>query len=200
MERSIQEILKNQAVWDVWREMPSDSKEKYQAYLCSREWALLRNQVMERCGGICERCRANKADAVHHLHYSTKYHESLDDLRAFCHGCHEYTHGKSDIDPRIEAVRQFPQQGLNASLATSSIYGECPGRFPESAVCCPVCEGEYSHIKDVVYNPNGRNQGQVTISMWGECGHTWDIVIYGHKGNAFAYTDNHGIDAEESHA
>lgn len=81
-----------------WRHI-ADDREKYQAYLCSREWALLRNAVRERCGGKCERCKVNEMDCVHHLTYARKYDERLDDLAGWCNSCHEFTHGKSDHDP-----------------------------------------------------------------------------------------------------
>lgn len=81
-----------------WREI-NDEKEKYQAYLCSREWAEKREAVRERCGGICERCENLSMDAVHHLTYARKYEESLEDLQSICRFCHEYTHGKLSVDP-----------------------------------------------------------------------------------------------------
>ena len=81
-----------------WRSI-ADDKEKYQAYLCSREWAEKREAIRERAGGKCERCRTLPMDAVHHLTYARKYNEDLADLQAICSACHEFTHGKSDVDP-----------------------------------------------------------------------------------------------------
>jgi hypothetical protein len=45
----------------LWQAMP-DGPEKYQAYLCSREWAERKEAVKKRCGGICERCHTNPAE------------------------------------------------------------------------------------------------------------------------------------------
>lgn len=81
-----------------WQDIEND-KEKYAAYLCSREWCEKREKVRERSGGICERCKALPMDACHHLTYERKYSERLDDLQAICTPCHEFTHGKADIDP-----------------------------------------------------------------------------------------------------
>ena len=81
-----------------WRDI-QDDREKYQAYLCSREWAEKREAVKERAGGKCERCTVLPIDAVHHLTYKRKYAERLEDLSAICTPCHEFTHGKSDFDP-----------------------------------------------------------------------------------------------------
>ncbi len=75
-------------------------KDRYQRYLCSREWGLLREQVWDRCGGVCERCRKAPMSHVHHLTYVRKYNERLDDLRGLCAPCHEYTHGRRKEDPR----------------------------------------------------------------------------------------------------
>lgn len=95
----IGEILKSHAVWDLWRTMP-DGPEKYQAYLCSPEWGKLRSIVAERSDGICERCKSNPATAVHHLTYIRKYAELPEDLLHVCQGCHDFTHGKSKLDPK----------------------------------------------------------------------------------------------------
>lgn len=85
-----------------WQAIASD-KEKYQAYLCSREWCARREAVRKRSDGKCERCRVNEMDHVHHLTYARKYDEPLDDLQALCKQCHEFTHGKSNHDPRVYA-------------------------------------------------------------------------------------------------
>jgi 5-methylcytosine-specific restriction endonuclease McrA len=73
--------------------------ERYQRYLCSREWAERRRTVLARCGGVCERCRHAAASHVHHLTYIRKYRERPEDLQALCEPCHEFTHGKRDDDP-----------------------------------------------------------------------------------------------------
>jgi hypothetical protein len=76
----------------------SPESERYQRYLCSREWGLLKEAVKARCGGRCERCHWMPMDHVHHLTYARKYHERLDDLRALCWPCHAWLHGKTDLD------------------------------------------------------------------------------------------------------
>ena len=81
-----------------WRSI-SDDREKYQAYLCSREWAERREAVRKRAGDKCERCNVLPMTAVHHLTYVRKYDEPIEDLQAICRQCHEFTHGKSGFDP-----------------------------------------------------------------------------------------------------
>lgn len=90
-----------------WRTI-KDDREKYKAYLCSREWALLRNAVRARCGGKCERCKWNDMQCVHHLTYARKYDEPIEDLAGWCNACHEFTHGKSDYDPFRDAGIVIP--------------------------------------------------------------------------------------------
>jgi hypothetical protein len=81
-----------------WKTIDND-REKYAAYLCSREWAEKREAVHQRAGGRCERCGAFDIDAVHHLTYARKYDELLEDLQGHCKWCHGFTHGKHDFDP-----------------------------------------------------------------------------------------------------
>lgn len=89
-----------------WRTI-ADDREKYAAYLCSPEWGRLRQAVHDRCSSICERCRSNPVDAVHHLTYARKYQEEMSDLQGNCKGCHDFTHGRSTVDPYLEATIDF---------------------------------------------------------------------------------------------
>lgn len=81
-----------------WKTISND-KEKYAAYLCSREWAVKREEVRDRAHGKCERCQVLPMDACHHLTYKRKFEERIEDLQAICTPCHEFTHGKDDFDP-----------------------------------------------------------------------------------------------------
>lgn len=83
-----------------WRKI-RDEKDKYQAYLCSREWSVVKQKVLERSGGLCERCKVNPHESTHHLTYARKYNERPEDLQGICNKCHKFIHGKSDFDPAI---------------------------------------------------------------------------------------------------
>jgi hypothetical protein len=87
-----------------WKKMP-DGKEKYCAYLCSREWKLKVNKIKVRSKGNCERCKKNKSSQVHHLTYIRIYKEKLTDLQDLCEGCHKYVSGKSNIDPLNKRIQ-----------------------------------------------------------------------------------------------
>jgi len=95
-----------------WRQI-EDDREKYAAYLCSREWAILKEAVHERAKGLCEACHVFAIDAVHHLTYERKYHENVEDLQGNCKHCHNFTHGKSEFNP------------CGADLARARYLGEC---------------------------------------------------------------------------
>lgn len=125
-----------------WREI-EDEKEKYAAYLCSREWGEKRSLVRERCGGRCERCFINKMSAVHHLTYIRKYGELIDDLQAMCKPCHDFTHGHSDTDPSDKVWE-----------LTLRNDGDKP-----PVIACPKC---LEVLTTVAPNPRCRNDDHMT--------------------------------------
>lgn len=107
-----------------WQSMP-EGKEKYAAYLCSREWSVLKEKVRHRSAGVCERCHMHPMDHVHHLTYKRKYNERLDDLQACCKPCHEFIHAKSDQDPAIDRPAVIPWCGR--SVKTFYLAGKITG-------------------------------------------------------------------------
>ena len=54
----------------------------------------------------------------------------------------------------------------------------------EHVLICPVCGGECSHITGTQKDdPRGwGSYGNVSVSIWGECGHRWTIFFNDHKG------------------
>jgi hypothetical protein len=65
----------------------------YDRYLNTAVWAVKRELVFERCGGVCESCRQRSADQVHHLKYPDVFGlEPLWDLAAVCIPCHKIIH------------------------------------------------------------------------------------------------------------
>lgn len=95
-----------------WKQ-ENNPKEKYQMYLASREWGLIKRQVHKRSKGICERCLIHKGDAVHHITYERKFNERLDDLIHLCKGCHDFQHGHTNADPRFAGVEVYRSHGEN---------------------------------------------------------------------------------------
>lgn len=117
-----------------WQDIENE-KEKYAAYLCSREWSETKNAIRARCHGKCERCLRFNMESVHHLTYIRKFFERLSDLQAVCNQCHEYIHGKSNYDPRedksIALVDQpavaMPELSVSDLLAMQSRLREKMG-------------------------------------------------------------------------
>ncbi len=106
-----------------WANMP-EGKSKYQAYLASREWGAIKQQVYARSGGICERCRHNPGESVHHLTYERKYREHIDDLRHVCTPCHEYEHGIRKDDPRLSVPIErpvWPERPIGIGIYPASV-------------------------------------------------------------------------------
>lgn len=101
----------------------TSEQERYQLYLCSREWAERRRRVMARCGGVCERCRGGAASHVHHLTYIRKYAERPEDLQATCEPCHEFIHGKCDRDP----LSQVPPRLFDRTIKSVYLAGKITG-------------------------------------------------------------------------
>jgi hypothetical protein len=88
--------------------------ERYQLYLCSREWDLKRESVIARSGGLCERCRHNEGTAVHHKTYARIYNERLTDLIHLCNDCHDFVHGRGHDDPvEVEVEFEFSNEVLH---------------------------------------------------------------------------------------
>jgi hypothetical protein len=91
--------------------------ERYQLYLCSREWGLKREAVIARSGGVCERCKRHAGTAVHHKTYARIYNELLTDLIHLCDDCHDFVHGRGHDDPaevEFEFSNEMLHQVINA--------------------------------------------------------------------------------------
>ena len=72
------------------------TKEMYRRYLKTKHWQQLRQEVLRRANGRCEKCgyqpwKSNGLQ-VHHLTYSDIGYEKLDDLIAVCPRCHMALH------------------------------------------------------------------------------------------------------------
>lgn len=63
-------------------------------YLRSPHWLALRERMLKRAGGFCQRCRERRAPLeVHHLTYRNVGQERESELKVLCHECHELEHG-----------------------------------------------------------------------------------------------------------
>lgn len=79
----------------------------YPAYLRSGHWRAKRKEAFAHYGRQCSKCDRTDSLQVHHRHYRTLHHESMEDLQILCGGCHIELH---EADPKW--VRR--QEGRNA--------------------------------------------------------------------------------------
>jgi hypothetical protein len=136
-------------------------KERYQKYLCSREWSEKKEAVRSRSKGFCERCFINPMDACHHLTYARKYNEDLADLQAICTQCHEYTHGKRNDDIRDpkgfvilfgEAFAVSPSDWYDTEIKLDNGPTFCYQTFPLSH-CRPSLFKEFDISVFIIWSP-----------------------------------------------
>lgn len=67
----------------------------YNHYLSSQHWSLIRSAALKRDGNKCADCGAahdEKPLEVHHITYSRRGKENLEDLLTLCRECHEERH------------------------------------------------------------------------------------------------------------
>ena len=65
---------------------------RYQTYLLSSEWQVLREKALIRDEYTCQFCKLATATEVHHLTYENLEHESLNELTSSCKDCHIKQH------------------------------------------------------------------------------------------------------------
>jgi len=84
-----------------WETVP-DGKEKYLAYLSSRDRALLEEEVRSRSGGLCERCLGHPSTQVRLMTYAALYRATPEDLLHLCVPCDEFLCGQRRRDPFLD--------------------------------------------------------------------------------------------------
>ncbi len=104
-----------------WKTM-REGKEKYSAYLASREWAVLKEQIKQRSRGICEHCLVARGTQTHHQTYARKYKEPLSDLLHVCAPCHEFLSGKSQDNPADTRPLMMQDHEGRWALPLHSVY------------------------------------------------------------------------------
>ena len=72
----------------------SRDSETYQSYLDSSTWFRKRMRRLAIDRRVCGDC-GGAASEVHHRHYLTLGHESVEDLVSVCRECHAARHGKA---------------------------------------------------------------------------------------------------------
>jgi 5-methylcytosine-specific restriction endonuclease McrA len=87
-ENERQELTTNKAEY----RRRNSKRYKYYEYLTSDKWKILREKVKERDEYLCQECKIEKAEEVHHLNYDNIFNEKLSDLISVCTECHKKIH------------------------------------------------------------------------------------------------------------
>lgn len=78
----------------------------YEEQLKDQRWIDLRNEVVLRDCGICQRCMSSKHLNVHHTFYENgkkAWEYPMKSLVTLCYECHKLEHNIEDEDPMISA-------------------------------------------------------------------------------------------------
>lgn len=78
----------------------------YNSYLQSDHWRRLRYEKKKSVGFKCEGCGDEHFLQVHHKHYKTLWHESLEDLKVLCGACHKAEHSGPPTWEEIEKLTE----------------------------------------------------------------------------------------------
>jgi hypothetical protein len=119
------------------------SKAEYAQYMKSSAWQRKRQEVMERCQNICERCHERETYAVRHLTYDHAGNEPLIDLQAVCKECNAFLAKVSDYDPSIAHCLECQ---ADLSNAPRSGEGLGKGRSIERPYYCDDCQFQHDFI------------------------------------------------------
>jgi len=59
----------------------------------------------------------------------------------------------------------------------------------QDLLTCPVCKFDYCHMGSVTQTPTAKGS-RLVIPVWSECGHSFDIVLFRHKGQSYVAIEN----------
>ncbi len=97
---------------------------RYQAYLASEKWGIIRRRVLDRDKGLCQGCLQDKATEVHHRTYQNLFDEFAFELISLCSACHERLHrqrGTPNVarGQRIEQLMKMLEDSVKARNAAN---------------------------------------------------------------------------------
>lgn len=79
---------------------------KYNIYLQSYEWKILREEVLNRDNHRCQYCNQAKATEIHHLTYEHLGNELLNELISYCSACHLKVHRITRKDLKYKNINK----------------------------------------------------------------------------------------------
>jgi hypothetical protein len=76
----------------------------YYQYLDSEEWKQKRNVILSKASYLCQGCKNNKANRVHHMTYRNLGAECDEELMALCDICHDSYHRINRISNKVSGL------------------------------------------------------------------------------------------------
>lgn len=96
-------------LWESVKELNRDTSKftKYSNYIQSEDWKLKRSEVLLRDNNLCQVCKKDAAEEVHHITYDNLFNEKLEDLLSVCKICHKEIHSQLKKEELEEIVRKI---------------------------------------------------------------------------------------------
>jgi len=73
--------------------IPIKYVDRYNDYLKSDQWKMMRAGLIYIRGSKCENCGNTEKLEIHHLNYNNIFKEKMSDLKILCRDCHRKEHG-----------------------------------------------------------------------------------------------------------
>jgi len=99
------------------------SKDQYEAYLQTLDWAIRRRKALQHAKRRCQVCNSTRRLQVHHRDYSRIGNEDPGDLTVLCDRCHELVSSAPWVPggPRnpttVKQLKPKPSTGQSQQLA-----------------------------------------------------------------------------------
>lgn len=96
-------------LWECVKESNYDTSRfaKYTNYINSESWKIKRKEALIRDNNLCQVCKKNTAEEVHHITYENLFNENLEDLLSVCKICHIEIHKQKDKEALDEIRRKI---------------------------------------------------------------------------------------------
>tara|TARA_R110000824_G_C14926489_1_gene648253 strand:+ start:397 stop:687 length:291 start_codon:yes stop_codon:yes gene_type:complete len=95
---------------------------KYDDHIGSRYWNEIRQRILKRSDGKCEKCGKMWRLQIHHINYDRVGRELDSDLLAVCQPCHRAIHGIDSPDSPQSRRDSEREETTNNEQVTNGIH------------------------------------------------------------------------------
>ena len=95
---------------------------KYDDHIGSRYWNEIRQRILKRSDGKCEKCGKMWRLQIHHINYDRVGRELDSDLLAVCQPCHRAIHGIDSPDRPQRRRDSEREETTNNEQITNGIH------------------------------------------------------------------------------